>query len=128
MIQENAAKRVDASGNVKIGDIGIYLRDQISQRFSTGWNAATVKYIDPSYIIRSSPANSDDSIFCNQLARNAVHAGMSGRTKMVLGIWNNTFTHMPMTAVISEKKQLDPTGSEWLSVLETTGQPASLKN
>jgi len=128
MIQENAAKRVDASGNVKIGDIGIYLRDRISERFSTGWNAATVKYIDPSYIIRSSPANSDDSIFCNQLARNAVHAGMSGRTKMVLGISNNTFTHVPITAVISEKKQLDPTGSEWLSVLETTGQPASMKN
>jgi len=93
-----------------------------------GWNAATVKYIDPSYIIRSSPANSDDSIFCNQLARNAVHAAMSGRTKMVLGIWNNTFTHIPMSLVVSKKKHLDPTGSEWLSVLETTGQPASMKN
>lgn len=128
MAHENAVKTVDASGNVKIGDIGIYLRDRISERFRTGWNAATVKYIDPSYIIRSSPANSDDSIFCNQLARNAVHAAMSGRTKMVLGIWNNTFTHIPMSLVISKKKQLDPTGPEWLSVLETTGQPASMKN
>ena len=128
MEKEEAAKTVDASGNVKIGDIGIYLRDRISERFRTGWNAATVKYIDPSYIIRSSPANSDDSIFCNQLARNAVHAAMSGRTKMVLGIWNNTFTHIPMFLVVSKKKHLDPTGPEWLSVLETTGQPASMKN
>jgi len=128
MEKENAAKMVDASGNVKIGDIGTYLRDRISERFRTGWNAATVKYIDPSYIIRSSPANSDDSIFCNQLARNAVHAAMSGRTKMVLGMWSNTFTHIPMSLIVSKKKQLDPIGSEWLSVLETTGQPASMKN
>ncbi len=128
MENEKSAKTVDASGNVKIGDIGIYLRDRISERFKTGWNAATVKYIDPSYIIRSSPANSDDSIFCNQLARNAVHAAMSGRTKMVLGIWNNTFTHIPMSLVVSKKKHLDPAGPEWLSVLETTGQPASMKN
>ena len=121
-------KKVDASGNVKFGDIGIYLRDRISETFSSGWNAATVKYIDPSYIIRSSPANSDDSIFCNQIARNAVHAAMSGRTKMVLSIWNNIFTHVPMATVISGRKQLDPFGPEWLSVLETTGQPASMKN
>ncbi|MFC1489824.1 ATP-dependent 6-phosphofructokinase [Candidatus Latescibacterota bacterium] len=128
MIKENAAKRVDASGNVKFGDIGIYLRDRIADCFSTGWDKATVKYIDPSYFIRSSPANADDSIFCNQLARNAVHAAMSGRTKMIMGIWNNTFTHVPMATVISGKKRLDPTGTEWLSVLETTGQPASMKN
>jgi len=120
--------RVDPSGNIKYGDIGIYLRDRIAEKFQTGWNTATVKYIDPSYIIRSSPANSDDSIFCNQLAQNAVHAAMSGRTKMVVGLWHNTFTHVPMATVISERKQIDPTGSEWLNVLETTGQPPSMKN
>lgn len=128
MVNINAAKRQDASGNVKIGDIGIYLRDRIAERFKTGWNAATVKYIDPSYIIRSSPANSDDSIFCSQLAQNAVHAAMTGRTKMVVGSWHNTFTHVPMTTVISKKKQLNPTGSTWLTVIETTGQPISMKN
>lgn len=124
----SAEMRVDPSGNIKYGDIGIYLRDRIAEQFHTGWNTATVKYIDPSYIIRSSPANSDDSIFCNQLAQNAVHAAMSGRTKMVVGLWHNTFTHVPMATVISERKQIDPTGSEWLNVLETTGQPPSMKN
>ncbi len=128
MINQNASKRVDASGNVKFGDIGIFLRDRIAEYFSSGWDAATVKYIDPSYYIRSSPANADDSIFCNQLARNAVHAAMSGRTKMVVGIWNNIFTHVPMATVISKKRQMDPSGTEWLSVLETTGQPVSMKN
>ncbi len=119
---------LDPSGNVRLRDIGTFLRDEIAKAFSSGWNAATVKYIDPSYMIRSAPANSDDSIFCTQLAHNAVHAAMSGRTKMVVGIWNNTITHVPMTAVIQQRKRLDPHGHEWLSVLETTGQPSSMKN
>ena len=128
MEREHGDRRVDTSGNIKIGDIGVFLRDKIAARFSSGWNAATVKYIDPSYIIRSSPANSDDSIFCTRLAQNAVHAAMSGSTKMVLGSWHNTFTHIPMATVIMKKKHLAPNGPEWLSVLETTGQPKSMKN
>jgi len=126
--KDEASKRHDASGNVALADIGIYLRDRIAAAFSTGWNAATVKYIDPSYVIRSSPANADDSIFCAQLAHNAVHAAMSGRTRMVVSLWNNTFTHVPVAAVISRRKRLDPYGPDWFAVLETTGQPVSMKN
>lgn len=126
--KDTASKKRDASGNVVLGDIGVYLRDSIASAFSSGWNAAIVKYIDPSYVIRSSPANAEDSIFCAQLAQNAVHAAMSGRTKMVMSLWNNTFTHVPIAAVISRRKRVDPNGPEWLAVLETTGQPASMKN
>lgn len=126
--KDENAKRYDASGNAILGDIGTYLRDRISSAFSSGWNAATVKYIDPSYVIRSSPANADDSIYCAKLAYNAVHAAMSGRTKMVVSLWNNTYTNVPMTAVISKRKQVDPNGPDWLAVLETTGQPASMRN
>ena len=125
---ECGPNRFDASGNVKFNDIGILLRDRIAGHFSTGWNAATVKYIDPSYMIRSAPASADDSILCSRLGQNAVHAALSGRTKMIVGLWNNTFTHVPMSAVISRRKQLDPASPEWLSVLESTGQPPSLKN
>lgn len=121
-------KHYDASGNVKFADIGTYLRDRIAAHFSSGWHAATVKYIDPSYYIRSSPANAQDSIFCSNLAQNAVHAAMSGRTKMVVGLWNNTFTHVPISAVTSQRKRLDPAGPDWLAVLETTGQPVSMTN
>jgi 6-phosphofructokinase 1 len=124
----NEPKMFDASGNVKFHDIGIYLRDRISSHFKGGWHAATVKYIDPSYIIRSAPSNADDSILCIRLGQNAVHAALSGRTKMIVGLWNNTFTHVPMAAVISRKKQLDPKGPEWLSVLESTGQPINMVN
>lgn len=125
---ENAPRRFDASGNVKFNDIGIYLRDRISEHFNSGWHAANVKYIDPSYIIRSAPASADDSILCSRLGQNAAHAALSGRTKMIVGLWNNTFTHVPISAVISRKKQLDPSSPEWLSVLESTGQPVSMRN
>ena len=126
--QAEDEKNYDASGNLKLANIGYYLRDRIKEHFKTGFNAATVKYIDPSYIIRSSPANADDSIFCIQLAQNAVHAAMSGRTKMIVSLWRNVFTHVPMKAVISVRKRLDPAGPEWLAVLESTGQPPSMKN
>jgi 6-phosphofructokinase 1 len=125
---EKAPRTFDASGNLKFNDIGTYLRDCIAAHFSSGWHAANVKYIDPSYIIRSAPASADDSILCSRLGQNAVHAALSGRTKMIVGLWNNTFTHVPITAVISRKKQLDPSSPEWLSVLESTGQPASMRN
>lgn len=124
----NEGKQFDASGNIKFHDIGILLRDRIAERFSSGWHAATVKYLDPSYIIRSAPASADDSILCSRLGQNAVHAALSGRTKMVVGLWNNIFTHVPMSRVISRRKRLDPSSPAWLSVLESTGQPASMKN
>ena len=124
----NEGKQFDASGNIKFHDIGILLRDRIAERFSSGWHAATVKYLDPSYIIRSAPASADDSILCSRLGQNAVHAALSGRTKMVVGLWNNIFTHVPMSRVISRRKKLDPSSPAWLSVLESTGQPASMKN
>jgi 6-phosphofructokinase 1 len=125
---DDSSKEYDASGNPKFNDIGILLRDRIAEHFSGGWNAATVKYIDPSYLIRSAPSDSDDSILCSRLGQNAAHAALSGRTKMIVGLWNNTFTHIPMGAVISRKKRLDPASPEWLSVLESTGQPPSMKN
>ncbi len=128
LMKDESSKKYDASGNVVLADIGVYLRDRIAREFSSGWNAATVKYIDPSYVIRSSAANADDSIFCAQLSHNAVHAAMSGRTKMIVSLWNNVFTYVPIAAVISRRKQIDPNGPEWFAVLESTGQPASMRN
>jgi len=83
-----------------------------------------VKYFDPSYLIRSVPANSEDAIFCDALARHAVHAGMAGKTNVVIGLWNGVFTHVPIPLAVSAKKQVDPAGPLWKSVLASTGQPA----
>ena len=116
----------DASGNIRFGDIGIFLKDQITGYFRKAGTGTTLKYIDPSYNIRSMPANAHDSAFCLLLGHNAVHAGMTGRTNMVLGFWKNEFTHVPVQAAVSERKKIDPNGWLWNSVLASTGQPRGM--
>jgi 6-phosphofructokinase 1 len=118
----------DISGNIKYKDIGIYLKDKISEEFNNKGFSHSIKYIDPSYIIRSSPANANDSKFCNLLAQNAVHAALAGKTDFVTGFWNNQFTLMPIEMVVAKRKKIDCEGELWWNVLEATGQPISMKN
>jgi 6-phosphofructokinase 1 len=115
--------RKDASGNVKLEDIGPFLRDRITAHFKHLEFECSVKYIDPSYIIRSVPASPPDSVFCLRLAHAAVHAAMSGRTRMVVGIWHGRFVHVPMQLAIRRRQTVDTEGDVWQSVLESTGQP-----
>jgi len=116
----------NASGNVVFGDIGLFLKQKITEHFQGGNAKVGVRYIDPSYTIRSAPAAPDDSVFCFQLAENAVHAAMAGKTGMVVGLWNGHFVHVPMARAVETRKQIDPTGSLWQSILDNTGQPADL--
>lgn len=116
----------DASGNVKFGDIGIYMRDAIRKHFKSIGMEVNLKYIDPSYSIRSQAANPHDSAFCLLMGHNAVHAGMAGRTGLIVGFWNNLFTHVPISLAVSERKKIDPNGWVWNSVLAATGQPANM--
>ena len=116
----------DASGNVRFGDIGTFLKDQITGYFKNAGTDINLKYIDPSYNIRSMPANPYDSGFCLLLGHNAVHAGMAGRTNMVVGYWKNEFTHLPIQAAVSKRKKIDPNGWLWNSVLASTGQPREM--
>jgi 6-phosphofructokinase 1 len=127
--QELMAKTAerDASGNVKYGDIGIFLRDAIKDHFKRTSMEISLKYIDPSYTIRSVPADAHDSAFCLLLGHSAVHAGMSGRTNMVVGFWNHQFTHVPISLAVSQRKKIDPEGALWSSVLASTGQPADMR-
>ena len=124
---ENAKTERDASGNIKLNDIGIHLKDSILSYFEAKGIDISIKYIDPSYMIRSLPANANDRVFCNFLGRNAVHAGMAGKTDLLIGHWNNSFVHVPMNRVAGKRKQIDPKGRLWRSALEATGQ-GSLKN
>jgi 6-phosphofructokinase 1 len=116
----------DASGNVKFGDVGVFLRDAIKDHFKRAGIEVNVKYIDPSYAIRSVPATPSDSAFCLLLGQSAVHAGMSGRTNMVVSFWNHQFTHVPIRLAVSERKKIDPDGTLWSSVLASTGQPRDM--
>jgi 6-phosphofructokinase 1 len=117
----------DTSGNVKFNDIGLFLRDRINAYFKETGMEATLKYIDPSYTIRGVPANAYDSAFCLLLGQSAVHAGMAGRTNMVVGYWMHTFTHVPIPLAVSERKKMDPEGWIWSSVLTSTGQPKDMR-
>jgi len=115
-------RKRDASGNTRLADIGVFLRDRIRAYFGRIGMEVTLKYIDPSYTIRSMPANPHDSVFCLLLGHNAVHAGMTGRTDMVVGYWNGEYTHVPIPLATSKRKQIDPDGKLWSSVLASTGQ------
>lgn len=116
----------DPSGNIRLGDIGMFLRDEINGHFKRIGVELNLKYIDPSYIIRSLPANAHDSAFCLLLGHNAVHAGMTGRTGMVIGYSKGEFTHVPIEMATTERKKIDPDGWIWGSVLAATGQPRDL--
>jgi 6-phosphofructokinase 1 len=114
--------RTDASGNAIPKDVGRYLKDRILSHMEKKEIPVNLKYIDPSYIIRSQPANSDDSAFCLKLGVNAVHAAMAGRTNMVMSYWNQYFVHVPIELTTKGRKRVNPSGDLWQAVLTTTGQ------
>jgi 6-phosphofructokinase 1 len=116
----------DASGNIRFRDVGVFLRDRIREHFKQAGIQVDLKYIDPSYTIRSMPANPRDSSFCLQLGQKAVHAGMAGRTNMVVGFWKGDFTHVPIRLAVSSRKRIDPNGRFWSTVLSSTGQPKEM--
>jgi 6-phosphofructokinase 1 len=113
----------DASGNVRLRDIGLYLRDRIAAYFRGEQIPIVLRYFDPSYMVRSVRANAEDSILCDLFARHAAHAAMAGKTGLVIGLLHDRFIHVPIGALANERKRLDPKGSEWHAVLAATGQP-----
>lgn len=117
----------DASGNVKHADIGLFLKEKISSYFKNADIPVTIKYIDPSYIVRSAPANSRDSVYCSRLAYHAVHGAMAGKTKFVACKVNNKFVYIPISEVTKKRKKINLESEFWFSVLQSTGQPFLLK-
>lgn len=118
----------DASGNLKLKDIGIFMKEKMDAYFKSRNIEVNIKYIDPSYMIRSAPAVPNDAIFCAQLGQYAVHAAMAGKTDLVIGQWNNNYTHVPIDLAISRKKYINPNSRFWFSVLDATGQPERMVN
>jgi 6-phosphofructokinase 1 len=116
----------DASGNRRHGDVGAFLRDELREAFRARGTPVNVKYIDPSYMIRSLPANARDSNFCLRLGHAAVHAGMVGKTDTVIGSWRRRLTHVPIPLAVSSRKKVDTNGYLWQTVLSVTGQADDL--
>jgi 6-phosphofructokinase 1 len=123
-----ASAQTDASGNKKLNDIGIFIKDRITEYFRGKGTEINLKYIDPGYIIRSTPANPNDSIYCTRLGANAVHAAMAGKTKLLASLINNTFVHIPMDLAVAKRNTIDPEGPLWRDVIQATGQPVMMKN
>ncbi len=126
LLKKEGGSKKDLSGNVLHDDIGVFLRNEIKAYFKKAGMEASVKYIDPSYTIRSMPAIAHDSAFCLLLGYAAVHAGMSGRTDMMVGSWKGEATHVPITLATSKRKKIDLDGWLWEAVLASTGQPADM--
>ena len=118
-----STKDKDASGNIRYGDIGLFLKDEIIKYFKANNIELNLKYIDPSYMIRSLPANARDSALCLLYGYSAVHAGMAGKTDMVVGFWKNRFTHVPIPLAVSSRKKIELNSFLWQSLLAATGQP-----
>ncbi len=117
----------DKSGNKKLADVGPFLRDEMSRWFMENKFEINVKYFDPSYSIRSTSANANDSEYCLFLGFNAMHAAMAGKTGMVVGLHNHRLVHLPIP-MIGQRKLVDPHGWVWQAVLQTTRQPAFMVN
>ena len=118
----------DPSDNRRLGDIGLFLQNEINFYFQSSEIPITLKYIDPSYAIRSVPAAPQDNVYCSILAQSAVHAAMAGKTNMMVGRWHDTFVHIPLSVVVGGRRKIDPEGDIWRSVIEATGQPALMSN
>ncbi|WP_149304564.1 ATP-dependent 6-phosphofructokinase [Pareuzebyella sediminis] len=123
LFDSDTATSTDPSGNVKHRDIGLLLKERIKTYFDAAGTQTTIKYIDPSYIIRSAPANANDSLFCNRLAYHAVHGAMAGKTKFIVGRLNNRFVYLPISKVVNKRKKIDLEGGFWFAALQSTGQP-----
>lgn len=120
-------EKFDASGNRRLGDIGLYLKERIQAYFESKKTEINLKYIDPSYMIRSATAEPIDSMYCERLGNNAVHAAMAGKTKLIIGLVNNEFVHIPIKAATSRRKLVDPEGSLWRDAVEATQQPILMR-
>ena len=116
----------DASGNRRHGDIGTFLRDKITEIFRNQRNPVSLKYIDPSYMIRSLPTTARDANFCLRLGHGAVHAGMAGKTDVVIGSWRRRLTHVPIPMAVSSRKKVETNGYLRQTVLSVTGQADDL--
>ena len=124
----NSTNQTDDSGNKKLADIGTFLKDRINEHFEAKGVHINLKYIDPSYQVRASVTNANDSIYCERLGNNAVHAAMAGKTKCVVGLVHDKYVYLPIKMVTRKRNIVDPESSVWRDTLDATGQPILMVN
>jgi len=123
LVAEGAGRNLLDSKDKTYGMIGPHLKDVVKEYLPKRGREANIRYIDPSYIIRATPAGPADSHYCARLGANAVHAAMTGRTACIIGQWSNSLVHVPIRMATYQRKKVDSKGSLWRDVLESTRQP-----
>lgn len=123
-----ATNQTDASGNKKLADIGSFIKNEISYYFKEKNIPINMKYIDPSYEVRAAVTTANDSIYCERLGNNAVHAAMAGKTKIVIGLVHDKYVHIPITMATLKRNTVDPESSLWRDCLDATLQPVYMVN
>eukprot|EP01062_Namystynia_karyoxenos_P053669 TRINITY_DN4357_c0_g1_i1.p4 TRINITY_DN4357_c0_g1~~TRINITY_DN4357_c0_g1_i1.p4 ORF type:complete len:122 (+),score=17.14 TRINITY_DN4357_c0_g1_i1:1255-1620(+) len=83
-------------------------------------------YIDPSYIIRSVPANPNDHIYCTRMAYDAVHAAMRGYSGVCVGSVHNFMVQVPMNLIASGVRNVEVHSSIWQVAVGASSMPATL--
>ncbi|KAK8793513.1 hypothetical protein WA158_004872 [Blastocystis sp. Blastoise] len=123
-IQGVQGSGTDESGNKRYADVGKFLKDYLTSTFAERGNPVSVKYIDPSYMIRTTPANAFDSQQCLILAENVVHGVMAGYTGFTVGLCNNRTVYIPIEMLTDNSpRYLYPFGRTYERVVNITNQP-----
>lgn len=87
------------AGGQKASDVGPWLKQSIEERFKSVKKGLTIKYIDPTYMIRAVPPSAFDSVYCNVLAQNAVHGVMAGYTRFSVGRVDMHYVLLPIELI-----------------------------
>jgi 6-phosphofructokinase 1 len=120
----NNTGALDKSGNIVLPDVGTVLKNEILQYAKENSIEISMKYIDPTYIIRSCSSNSFDTNYCSKLAQNAVHSVFSGFTNFTSGFIDNKPVIIPVDYLLTlGKRAIDiESDMDYLSLLASTGQ------
>lgn len=125
---EQKVSGFDASGNKKLPDVGLWLKQKINEDFSSRNREINLKLIDPTYEIRSVPANASDNLHCSLLAQSAVHGAMHGFSGFCVGLINTHFVLVPMEEICRRgRTKVDVRSRMWHRVIATTLQPSLSK-
>jgi 6-phosphofructokinase 1 len=118
------SREVDKGGHKELLPIGKWLKTAVQSHFDRQRMEVNIKYIDPSYLIRSVPANANDALYCLLLGQNAAHAAMAGFSDVSVGLCNNRMVLLPVSAIVANSPRvMDPLGRTWERVVSSTGQP-----
>ncbi|XP_037474293.1 ATP-dependent 6-phosphofructokinase 3-like [Triticum dicoccoides] len=115
----------DASGNKLLLDIGLWLTHKIKDHFKSKKMEMTIKYIDPTYMIRAIPSNATDNVYCTLLAHSAIHGAMAGYSFTIVMV-NGRHAYIPFYRVTSTRNKVKITDRMWARLLSPTNQPSFL--